>query len=442
MRGIDALSVFPESAAVLPNGRLEIGGIDVVELAATHGTPLYVFDEAQLRLSARRFRDALDQRYPAESSIVYASKAFSNVALFRLLAEEGLGFDVVSGGEMAVTEAAGIDPARLHFHGNNKGPEELEHAVEANIGVIVVDNLHELSLLESILERLGRTQQISLRVSPGVDPHTHTHTTTGVLDSKFGLAIQTGQAEEAVKQAMASDRVDLAGLHFHLGSPIFELEPFEEAIRVAMEFASRMKEAYGFAMRLFSPGGGFAVNYLTTDQAPSADRYVETISRAIIEGCDIYGLDLPAISIEPGRSIVGPAGVALYTVGATKVLPDIRTYVSVDGGMGDNIRPAIYGSEYEAVLASRMNDPETVTVTIAGKYCESGDILVRDCSLPEPAAGDILAIPTVGAYCLAMSSTYNANPRPEVLLISQHGHAQTIRRRETYSDLLRLDVMS
>ena len=442
MRGIDALSVFPESAAVLPNGRLAIGGIDVVELAATHGTPLYVFDEAQLRLSARRFRDALDQRYPAESSIVYASKAFSNVALFRLLAEEGLGFDVVSGGEMAVTEAAGIDAALLHFHGNNKGREELEHAVETKIGAIVVDNLHELSLLESILERLGRTQQISLRVSPGVDPHTHAHTTTGVLDSKFGLAIQPGQAEEAVKRAMASDRVDLAGLHFHLGSPIFELEPFEEAIRVAMEFASRMKEAYGFAMRLFSPGGGFAVNYLTTDQAPSTDRYVETISRAIIEGCDVYGLDLPATSIEPGRSIVGPAGVALYTVGATKVLPDIRTYVSVDGGMGDNIRPALYGSEYEAVLASRMNDPETVTVTIAGKYCESGDILVRDCSLPEPTAGDILAMPTAGAYCLAMSSTYNANPRPEVLLISQDGRAQTIRRRETYSDLLRLDVMS
>ena len=442
MRGVDTLSVFPESAAVQPDGHLEIGGLDVVELAATHGTPLYVFDEEQLRLSARRFSAALDSLYPGESSIVYASKAFSNVALFKLLAEEGLGFDVVSGGEMAVTEAAGIDPSLLHFHGNNKGVAELEHAVEVGIGAIVVDNLHELALLESILERMDKTQQISLRVSPGVDPHTHAHTTTGVLDSKFGLAIQTGQAEDAVKKAMASERVDLAGLHFHLGSPIFELEPFEEAIRVAMEFASRMKAAYGFEMRLFSPGGGFAVNYLATDEAPSADRYVETISQAIIEGCDVYGLDLPAISIEPGRSIVGTAGVALYTVGATKVLPDIRTYVSVDGGMGDNIRPAIYGSEYEAVLASRMNDPEAITVTIAGKYCESGDILVRDCSLPIPAAGDILAIPVSGAYCLAMSSTYNANPRPEVLLISGDGRAQTIRRRETYDDLLRHDVMT
>ena len=439
MRGIDALSVFPASANTLDNGHLEIAGLDTVELARTQGTPLYVFDEAELRNAARRYRSALDAHYPGESSIIYASKAFSNVALFRLLAEEGVGFDVVSGGELATTQAAGVDLANVHFHGNNKSAEELERAVESGIGAIVVDNLHELALLESILERLGRTQQVSFRVSPGVDPHTHAHTTTGVLDSKFGLAIQTGQAEEAIARAMQSSRLDVAGLHFHLGSPIFEIEPYEEAIQIAMEFAAQMRDKYGFSLRMFSPGGGFAVNYLTTDEAPAADTYISTISKAIIQGCDVHGLELPAISIEPGRSMVGTAGVALYTVGATKLLPDIRTYVSVDGGMGDNIRPAIYGSEYEAVLASRMGDAEEITVTIAGKYCESGDILVRDCSLPTPAAGDILAIPVSGAYCIAMSSTYNANPRPEVVLVS-NGEARTIRRRETFEDLMRLDI--
>ncbi len=439
MRGTDALSVFPASAKARDNGNLEIGGLDAVELAREQGTPLYVFDEAELRDSARRFRSALDAHYPGESSIIYASKAFSNVALFRLLAEEGVGFDVVSGGELATTQTAGVDPASVHFHGNNKSEEELERAVESGIGAIVVDNLHELALLDSILERLGKTQQVSFRVSPGVDPHTHAHTTTGVLDSKFGLAIQTGQAEEAIARAMQSSRLDVAGLHFHLGSPIFELEPYEEAIQITMEFAAQMRDTYGFSLRMFSPGGGFAVNYLTTDEAPVPDTYISTISKAIIQGCDVHGLELPAISIEPGRSMVGTAGVALYTVGATKLLPGIRTYVSVDGGMGDNIRPAIYGSQYEAVLASRMADPEEITVTIAGKYCESGDILVRDCSLPTPAAGDILAIPVSGAYCIAMSSTYNANPRPEVMLVS-NGEARTIRRRETFEDLMRLDV--
>ncbi len=439
MKGDRALSVFPVSAKARADGHLEIGGLDAVDLARTRGTPLYVIDETELRGAARRFRTALDAHYPGESSIIYASKAFSNVALFRLLAEEGVGFDVVSGGELATTEAAHVNPATVHFHGNNKSAAELERAVETGIGTIVVDNLHELALLESILERLGRVQRISLRVSPGVDPHTHAHTTTGVLDSKFGLAIQTGQAEEAIAKAMESPRLDVAGLHFHLGSPIFELEPYAEAIRVTMEFAAQMKDGYAFAMRVFSPGGGFAVNYLVSDEAPPADAYVSTIAQAIIEGCDVHGLELPAISIEPGRSLVGTAGVAFYAVGATKMLPDIRTYVSVDGGMGDNIRPAIYGAQYEAVLASRMMDAEEVIVTIAGKYCESGDILVRDCSLPIPAAGDILAIPVSGAYCLAMSSTYNANPRPEVVLVSD-GQARTIRRRETYDDLLRLDV--
>jgi diaminopimelate decarboxylase len=439
MRGVDALPVFPMTAKARPDGHLEVGGVDVVGLAQVHGTPLYVFDETTVRSVARDFRRAFESRYP-DVRVVYACKAFANVGLVKLLSEEGLGFDVVSGGEVAVVEAAGIPREGVYFHGNNKTPAELEHAVKAGIGRIVVDNLHELDVLEQVLERLGKTQEVLFRVSPGVDPHTHSHTTTGILDSKFGLPIVTGHAEKALAAAMKSTRIVPVGIHFHLGSPIFELEPYKQAIDITLEFAARMKAVHGFQMREFSPGGGFAVRYLISDEAPTPDAYAQVICAALKDGCAKHGLDLPKLSIEPGRAIVGRAGVAVYTVGATKEVPGIRAYVAVDGGMGDNIRPAIYGARYEAALASRMQEPATTTVTIAGKYCESGDILVKDCALPAPKAGDLVAIPVSGAYCLAMSSNYNASPRPEVLLVG-NGHTRTIRRRETYQDLLAADMV-
>lgn len=439
MRGVDALPVFPVTASARPDGHLEVGGLDVVGLAQTHGTPLYVFDEETLVATARDYRQAFESRYP-DIRVVYACKAWANVSLIRLLADEGLGFDVVSGGEIATVEAAGIPWDGVYHHGNNKSADELEHAVRVGIGHIVVDNPYELDLLEAVLERLDRRQEILLRVSPGVDPHTHSRTTTGILDSKFGLPIETGQAEAAIARAMQSERIIPMGLHFHLGSPIFEVDPYREAIEITLDFAAEMKRKYGFIMREFSPGGGFAVRYLVSDEAPTPDAYAQVICSSLTEGCVSRNLDLPKLSVEPGRAIAGRAGVAIYTVGAIKEVPGIRTYVAVDGGMGDNIRPAIYESQYEAALASRMADAVDTVVTVAGKYCESGDILVKDCSLPTPQSGDLVAIPVSGAYCLSMSSNYNASPRPEVLLVKD-GQARVIRRRETYEDLLAPDMV-
>ncbi len=429
---------FPATATVNDAGHLSIGGCDALELAHEFGTPLYVFDEATLRGITSAFQGAFAERYPA-SEVVYACKAFINVPLARLLAAYGLGFDVVSGGEASVLRAAGVSPERVYFHGNNKSPEELREAVEWGIGHIVVDGLSELALLNTEAARAGVVQPIMLRVSPGVDPHTHHHTTTGILDSKFGIPIETGQAEEAVRQAVAAPNLDLQGLHFHLGSPIFELEPYSRAIGVTMAFASRMREE-GLEMKRFSPGGGFAIAYTEADDPPSPAAYAEVICAAVKQGCQDYALPEPELVIEPGRAIAGPAGVALYTVGAIKDVPGVRTYVSVDGGMGDNIRPALYDATYVAVVADRALAPATETLTVAGKYCESGDILVRDAKLAPVSAGDTIAIPASGAYAPSMASAYNMNGRPAIVLV-RDGEATLLRRRESYADLIAADAV-
>ena len=438
MRGIDALPVFPASAEANASGHLVMGGIDANDLAAEYGTPLYVFDEDTIRSVADAFIAAFRARHP-RTGVTYACKAFANLGLIRLLSGLGLGFDVASGGEVAAVAAAGAPMESVFFHGNNKGEAEIEQAVRLGVGRVVVDNLHEIDLLERVLARLGARQEVLVRISPGVDPHTHAHTTTGILDSKFGLPVVTGDAEAAVERLMKSGRLDLTGLHFHLGSPVFELEPYRLAVEVALDFAAAMRERHGFVMREISPGGGFAVRYLMEDSPPAPEEYAEVICAALQEGCAARGLELPSMTIEPGRAIVGRAGVALYTVGAVKHVPGIRTYAAVDGGMGDNIRPAIYGSRYEAALANRFGEAAAGPVTIAGKYCESGDILVRDCDLPEVAAGDTVAVPVSGAYCLAMASNYNLNPTPAVVLVGD-GRSRLLRRRQTHADLLAADV--
>ena len=430
--------VFPATARVNAQGHLTIGGCDVVSLAAQFGTPLYVFDEATLRGQARAFVQEFTRRHP-DTRVVYACKAFINVPLARLLHGEGLGFDVVSGGEAAVLRAAGVPPQGVYFHGNNKGRQELEEALAWGIGRVVVDNLQELELLEELCARTGRRQEVLLRVNPGVDPHTHHYTTTGVLDSKFGLPLQTGQAEQAVRRALASRHLRLMGLHFHLGSPIFELEPYATATDLAVEFAARFREE-GFRLEELSPGGGFAIAYLEEQNPPSPAEYAETIVAALRSACHRLGMALPRLVVEPGRAIVGPAAVAVYTVGVVKDIPGVRRYVAVDGGMGDNIRPALYEARYEAVAANRMGDAPTARATIAGKYCESGDILVRDAPLPEVRPGDLIATPAAGAYAPAMASAYNLNPRPALVLVHD-GQARLIRRRESYEDLVRLDVV-
>jgi diaminopimelate decarboxylase len=428
--------IFPRTAGATPDGHLTLGGCDAVDLAKEFGTPLYVFDEEELRAACREHIEAFRSRH-ADSTVIYAAKAYIGSWLAALLAEEGLGLDVVSGGELAVARSAGFPMERVYFHGNNKSTQELREALEAGVGRVVIDNFHELALLNGIAQAAGRRQPVLLRLSPGIDPHTHAKTTTGVLDSKFGLAIEGGQAEEALVEAQAAVGLELVGLHCHLGSPIFELEPYRQASAIMLDFAARMRERHGFELREYSPGGGFAVQYTRDAPAPAADEYAAAIVSSLKEACG--PLPLPRLIVEPGRAIVARACVALYTVGASKEVPGVRRYASVDGGMADNIRPAHYGSRYEAVVANRLGEPATERVTIAGKYCESGDVLVRDIDLPKLWAGDVVAIPASGAYALSLASNYNQSLRPAIVAVRE-GRPRLVRRRETYEDLLRCDL--
>ena len=431
-------NVFPDTTQINSQGQIEIGGCNLMDLADEYGTSLYVLDEATLRNRCRSFVREFQQRY-SNSQVVYASKAYINPALAKLFQEEGLGLDVVSGGELAIAQSVDFPLEQVYFHGNNKTPDELVQAVESNIGRIVVDSFHELDLLNRIAGDAGIVQEVLVRVSPGVDPHTHVHTTTGILDSKFGFSIQTGHAAEAVRQAVAAENLDLKGLHFHLGSPIFELEPYGVATEVVLRFAADLREE-GLEMEEFSPGGGFAIAYTRDQDPPGIGEYADTIVSALTSYCDSLGLPSPRLIIEPGRSIIGPAGVAVYRIGAIKDIPGVRKYVSVDGGMGDNIRPALYQAIYEVVVANKASQEPAETVTIAGKYCESGDILASDIMLPVVESGDVLAIPAAGAYCPSMASNYNLNPRPPIVLVKD-GKSRLIRRRESFQDMMIADVV-
>ncbi len=430
-------SVFPDTAEINADGHLLIGGCSSLDLAEEYGTPVYVLDEATIRGRARSFVEEFRSRHP-DTRVAYACKAYINPALARLLNEEGLGFDVVSGGELATTISAGVPMDEVYFHGNNKTPRELEEGLHHNIGWVVVDSFHELTLLDHLAGEAGKTQDILLRVSPGIDPHTHVYTTTGILDSKFGFSIQTGHAAEAVRQALAAKNLNLRGLHFHLGSPVFELEPYRVATEFVIRFAAEFREE-GLTLQRLSPGGGFAVAYTRDQQPPSIADYAETIVSAMSSTCRELDMELPTLVIEPGRSIIGPSGVALYRVGAIKDVPGVRKFLSVDGGMGDNIRPALYQAEYEVLAANKANDKPVEKVTIAGKYCESGDLLASDIMLPEIVSGDLLAIPAAGAYCPSMASNYNLNPRPPMVLVAD-GASRLIRRRESYQDLMHCDI--
>jgi len=434
----DRLALFPAGSSVSAENHLVVGGCDAAELAREFGTPLYLFDEQTLRGQCRSFLHEFGSRYP-HTRVLYAAKAFLNLALARLVHQEGLGMDVVSGGELAIAAAAEFPMERVYFHGNNKTPEELSYALEMHVGRVVIDNFHEIALLERLASQAGQEMAVLLRVGPGVDAHTHTYTTTGILDTKFGLPIATGQAEEAVRQVMAASHLRLVGLHMHLGSPIFELEPYRLGLGAVLPFVAQMAERYDLKLQELSPGGGFAVQYLLDRPAPPIADYASAMVGELRRQLEASGLGEPLLVLEPGRAIVGRAGVALYSVGSRKTVPGVREYVSVDGGMGDNIRPALYEAGYEALLANQVESDITERVTLAGKYCESGDVLVRDVDLPPLQPGDVVAIPAAGAYCLAMASNYNASLRPAVILVGEGG-ARLIRRRETFEDLLRCDV--
>ncbi|MCJ7426077.1 MAG: diaminopimelate decarboxylase [Dehalococcoidales bacterium] len=431
------LVLFPSTAGVNNKGHLLLGGCDTVGLAAEFGTPLYVFDELGIRRRCAEFRQEFSQRY-ADSAVFYSAKAFINKALAQLFNEEGLGLDVVSAGEMSVVRSAGFPMDRVYFPGNNKSAEELKLALEWGVGRIVVDNFHELAMLNEIAGERGDNPDILLRLSPGVDPHTHRYIITGNLDSKFGVPMVHG--EKALATILSMPRLKLRGLHFHIGSQIPEFEPYQQAIDIILGFAAEMKKKHGFEVEELSIGGGFAVQYTLDSPAPPVADYAEAMTSGIINGCQKLGLVQPRLIIEPGRSVVGQSGVALYTVGVIKDIPGVRRYVSVDGGMADNIRPALYGARHEAVVANRMAEKETDKVTIAGKFCESGDIIIKDVMLPPLAAGDILAVADCGAYCLPLASNYNASLKPAVVLVKE-GKARLIRRRETFEDLTRGDLV-
>jgi len=431
------MALFPPTAEVDSKGHLVIGGCDTAALAEEFGTPLYIFDEQTLRQKCTEFKSEFDRRYP-DTAIVYAGKAFINRALAVLLKEEGVGLDVVSGGELSIARSVDFPMEKIYFHGNNKSAGELDMALESKVGRIVVDNFQELEMLSGIADQRGVVVDVLLRLTPGVDPHTHKHISTGIVDSKFGIPLAS--ADKAVSRAVSAPGLSLIGLQFHLGSQIFEVEPYREAIRVIIDLAAEMKARHGFELKELDVGGGFAIQYTVDAPAPPVADYAEAITAAVAERCRQQGLELPKLIIEPGRAIVGRAGVALYKAGVVKEIPGIRCYVSIDGGMADNIRPALYDARYEAVIANRMNDEGKKKVTIAGKFCESGDILIKGIELPEITAGDILAVPDCGAYCLAMGSNYNASLKPAIVIVSD-GRARLIRRRETYEDLFRHDVV-
>ena len=434
---IPRFPLFPLATEVDSQGHLNIGGCDTVALAAEFGTPLYLFDELSLRHKYTEFKTEFGQRY-ADTTVIYAGKAFINKSLALILKEEGLGLDVVSAGELSIAQSVDFPMDKVYFHGNNKSAEEINLALKWHIGHIVVDNLHELKMLGEIAREPGDTPDILLRLSPGIDPHTHQYIATGTVDSKFGFPLSSG--EEAVAAARSASNLNLVGLHFHIGSLIFEVEPYEQAIELTLNFAAEMKQKYDFELKELNIGGGFAIQYTSDSPAPPIAAYAEAIVSKITSQCQELKLTPPRLVIEPGRAIVGQAGVALYKVGAIKDIPGVRRYVPVDGGMADNIRPALYGSKYEAVIANKAVEKDKEKVTIAGRFCESGDILIKDINLPPISDGDIIAIPDCGAYCLPMASNYNASLKPAIVMVKE-GKARLIRRRETLDDLTRCDLI-
>ncbi|NPV90354.1 MAG: diaminopimelate decarboxylase [Firmicutes bacterium] len=417
-------------------GHLEIGGYDAVQLARDFGTPLYVMDEAMIREICGQYRASFIMKHHAE--VFYASKAFLTMAMCRIIEQEGLGLDVVSGGELYTAIKAKFPPGRICFHGNNKQLDELRLALEYGVGRIVVDNYREIEMLGSLAEQMGRTAEVLLRVSPGVEAHTHEYIKTGQIDSKFGFTVPNGQALDAVKRCLAVKSLELRGIHCHIGSQVFEMESFGYTAGIMMELARDIYRETGLEIKELNLGGGFGIYYAEGDEPSRIEKYAEAVTDAIARKAGEYGLKPPRLMIEPGRSIVGEAGTTLYTVGSTKEIPGVRKYVAVDGGMSDNPRHALYQARYEACLANRMNSPAEEKVAITGKCCESGDMLIWDLPLPKVEAGDILAVACTGAYNYSMSMNYNRLCRPAVVLV-QDGAAEVIVERENYEDLLRND---
>ncbi|HEX5894035.1 MAG TPA: diaminopimelate decarboxylase [Solirubrobacterales bacterium] len=418
--------MYPAGSRLNERGHLEIAGCDVVELADRFGTPAYIYAEEDMRARARDYLRAFEGRTDA-FEVIYASKSLPCTAAYRVMREEGLSVDVASGGELRMALQAGFDPARVHLHGNNKSEAELRYAFDSGVGHLILDSFDEIELADRLLDR---PQKALIRVTPGIKPSTHDYVQTGQLDSKFGFGLADHLAERAVERVRASKHLELVGLHAHIGSQIFELEPYVKAIDVIAGFC----DAVELQPELLNVGGGLGIAYLDTDEPPSIDNYVDVKVRGVQRVFD----PAPRILVEPGRSLVGNAGVTAYRIGTVKEIPGVRTYVAVDGGMSDNLRPMLYGSRYEAVIANRAGETPDRRATIAGMHCESGDVLVRDADLAAPRVGDVLVTPATGAYGYALANNYNGVPRPPVIFC-RDGDARVVVRRETWDDLLARD---
>ena len=428
-----------ENLSVNENSHLVIGKNDTVELAKEYGTPLYVLDEDLFRKNCRVYKNAIDKYYDGNGLVLYANKALCSLYTCRVVNEEGLGVDVVSGGELYTAIKADFPMDKVYFHGNNKTSQELELAVNNKVGHIIVDNIYELEILNEIAKKAGIVQKIMFRIKPGVDAHTHSFIQTGQIDSKFGVALENGEAFEIIKTANEMTNVKVDGVHCHIGSQIFDIEPFCKAAEIMMNFIGDLKDKLNLEIDILNLGGGYGIRYTELDDPVPYDEYMQHVSEVVKKTAEERNVKLPFIIMEPGRSIVSPAGITLYTVGGVKDIKNVRKYISVDGGMGDNPRYILYESEYEAVVANNANAKRTEKVTIAGKCCESGDILLNDVMMPEIKVGDTLAVLATGAYNYSMASNYNRIPRPAMVAVSD-GKSKVVIKRETYEDLIRNDV--
>lgn len=414
---------------------LYVGGLKASALSKEYGTPLYVIDEELVRSNCRRYYNAMKCEEKG-NRVTYAGKAFINMSMCNLVNEENLYLDVVSGGELYTAYKAGFPLERIYFHGNNKSDYEIDLGVRLGIGRFIVDNIHELEVLNSIAQEYGRIQKVYLRITPGVEAHTHEYIKTGQLDSKFGFPVIGDTVYEAIKRVMELEYIELNGLHCHIGSQIFDLEPFEDTTEIMLNLINDIKEKLGYEIKELDLGGGFGIYYTEGDKPKEIEEYCSVIINKADEICRKLNMNVPILSIEPGRSIVGNAGLTLYTVGAIKEIPNIRKYVSVDGGMSDNIRPALYSANYESLIANRVFDNSKEIVTVAGKCCESGDVLLNSIEMPRMETGDILAIMSTGAYGHSMANNYNRIPKAAVVSVS-NGISKVMCKRETYEDLLR-----
>lgn len=429
-----------DNVSINEKGHLAFRGFDTVDLAEKYGTPLYLMDENKIRDHIRTYKTAMENFFPVGSVPEFASKACAFKQIYRIMAEEGIDIDVVSGGEIYTAKSAGFPMERAFYHGNSKSDCDIEFAIDMGVGYFVVDNEEEAIAIDQIAEKKGITQKVLLRVSPGIDPHTHKKISTGSVESKFGVAIETGQAKELTENILKLNNISLEGFHCHIGSQIFESDPFVTACEIMVNFISETKNSLGFVPNMLNLGGGFGVRYVESD--PEIDYYekIGEVAKALDEYCKKANISCPVIHMEPGRSLVADAGMTLYSVQNVKEITGYKNYISIDGGMTDNPRYTLYESEYTVMLASRANAPKDFTATISGRCCESGDLIQEDVALPKPERNEILAVLTTGAYNYSMASNYNRVPRPPVVMLNDNGDYIAV-KRESFEDICSLDVL-